>query len=129
MRLRRRTRPENLRAALVGALRRTAVIGVLAALGLGLSGLLVHTGTVRGVEAPGTSATTTPPVEVRQTERTETLMSVYDCSTHGLGTVVPAHAIVRRTGSGGVRLVTFDRGWAAYEGRLPGLELVAVCRR
>ena len=100
------------------------MLGVAAALGVGLSSLLVHTGVVSGIDARGTAVTATP----ADVDRTDELMSLYGCSTRGLGKVIPAHAIVRRTATGEVRLVSFDRGWAAYEGRLPGLELVAVCR-
>lgn len=66
-------------------------------------------------------------VAERQAERIATLSSRYDCSSSGLASgVIPAHAVVRVGDA--VRLTTFDRGWAAYEGTAPGT-LVSVCAR
>ncbi len=125
MRLRRHPRPASLRAALLGALRRTTLFGVFAAVGVALTTLFQAT-LVSDVQARGAGS----PVAVDpQMAHTDALMSAYQCSTRGLGQVVPAHAIVRRTATGGVRLVSFDRGWAVYEGKVPGVELLAVCRR
>ncbi|MBZ5735801.1 hypothetical protein K8Z61_15005 [Nocardioides sp. TRM66260-LWL] len=61
-----------------------------------------------------------------QAARVDRLMTRERCSPTGFGpSVIPARALLR-TGDGVVRVVSFDRGWAAYEGRAPGT-LVAVC--
>jgi hypothetical protein len=66
-------------------------------------------------------------VAERQAERVAALASRYDCSASGLvSDVIPAHAVVRVGDA--VRLTTFDRGWAVYEGKAPGT-LVSVCAR
>lgn len=54
------------------------------------------------------------------------LMEAERCSYTGFGAdVIPAKALLR-TDADTVEVVSFARGWAAYEGRRPGT-LVAVC--
>jgi len=126
VRLRRHPQPASLRVALKRALVRSVVIGIAALAGFAVSGVVVHANPYRTLEARGTTTRVVPDPDV---VRTEALMSRYACSTHSLGKAIPAHAIVRDAGTGHVRLVSFDQGWAAYQGRLRGTELVAVCRR
>lgn len=59
--------------------------------------------------------------------RIDALMAREDCSYTGFGSdVIPATALLR-TDAGKVRVVSFARGWAAYEGEATGT-LIAVCR-
>jgi hypothetical protein len=54
------------------------------------------------------------------------MIARFRCSTTGFaGREIPASALVRRDGV--VRHVSFEAGWAAYQGTRPGT-LVAVCR-
>ena len=54
------------------------------------------------------------------------LMEDHRCTTTGFPDgSVPASTLLRNR-EGQLRVVTFDRGWAAYQGDAPG-ELVAVC--
>ncbi|GAA4121896.1 hypothetical protein GCM10022215_27210 [Nocardioides fonticola] len=59
--------------------------------------------------------------------RIDALMVRERCSYTGFGAdVIPASALLR-TDRGDVRIVSFARGWAAYEGKASGT-LIAVCR-
>lgn len=59
--------------------------------------------------------------------RIDRLMAQQDCSYTGFGSdTIPATALLR-TGTEEVKVVSFARGWAAYEGHKPGT-LIAVCR-
>lgn len=56
----------------------------------------------------------------------EQLMTDHRCTTTGFPDgSVPASTLLRNR-EGQLRVVSFDRGWAAYQGDAPG-ELVAVC--
>ncbi|WP_205472673.1 hypothetical protein [Nocardioides sp. SYSU D00038] len=56
----------------------------------------------------------------------ERAMDDQRCSTSGFDRdVVPGSALIR-TPAGQVQVVSFDRGWAVYNGRRPGT-LIAVC--
>lgn len=100
------------RRLLLGGVKLAAVLAVAAVL----------TGTLAGGPSPSGS----PPDPTG--DRLERLMELHGCSTSGLedGTV-PASAVLRSR-AGALRMVDFDRGWAAYEGTQPGT-LVAVCAR
>jgi len=66
-------------------------------------------------------------VAEQQAHKVAALSAKYDCSSSGVaGGVIPAHAVVRVHDA--VRLTTFDKGWAIYEGKAPGT-LVSVCAR
>lgn len=52
------------------------------------------------------------------------LSEQYGCSTTGLGNTIPGGAII--TVDDTTSHVSFDRGWASYEGTAPGV-LVSVC--
>ena len=56
---------------------------------------------------------------------TQIMLREHDCQATGLPDEIPASAVIR-TATGDPRWVSFDRGWAAYEGTSPG-DLVAVC--
>lgn len=59
-------------------------------------------------------------------ERFARLSERLGCSRSGLADgVIPGSALINLDGS--LRAVTFDRGWASYEGRARG-SLAAVCR-
>ena len=54
------------------------------------------------------------------------LLERHRCSVTGFDRrTIPSHAIIR-TPAGQTRLVSFDRGWAVFNGEAAG-ELVAVC--
>lgn len=56
----------------------------------------------------------------------EQLMADHRCTTTGFPDgSVPASTLLRNR-EGQLRVVSFDRGWAAHQGTAPG-ELVAVC--
>ena len=109
----RRVPPHGLRVAL--ALVKTAILVVLAAAAIG------------GMLQPATTAAPQSDTTTGLATRIDHLMTRERCSYTGFGAgVIPARAILR-TGTDTVRVVSFARGWAAYEGRRPGV-LVAVCR-
>lgn len=119
-------------AAVGRAVRKSLALGLAIAAGLLVSGVLLRTGVASSlgvrVAADGArNATIAAPDP--QVTHTENLMGRFGCSTTGLGHTIPAHAIVRTSATGKVRLVSFSRGWAAYQGQVPGVELVAVCAR
>lgn len=98
---------------------RRRLLGV-AKLGVVVAIIAVVTGTLVGGTTPSRS-----PVDP-SSDRLARLMEVYDCSTTGLDEgVVPGSAVLRST-DGALRMVTFERGWAAYDGSGSGT-LVAVC--
>ena len=82
-----------------------------------------------GTQVAGTATTHTD--QTTSTDplaaRIDTLMEREHCSYTGFGPdVIPATALLR-TGTDVVRVVSFARGWAAYQGKAPGT-LIAVCR-
>jgi hypothetical protein len=84
---------------------------------------LVGVGAVGVLGAPDPAATPLDPAA----ERLDRLMERHRCSMSGLGEgVIPRSAIIR-VDDDPPRVVSFERGWASYEGRRPGT-LVAVCR-
>lgn len=85
--------------------------------------------TMLGSQIAGTSATRTEQTTSAETvtARIDQLMVQQDCSYTGFGAdVIPATALLRTT-TDDVRVVSFARGWAAYQGEKPGT-LIAVCR-
>lgn len=98
---------------------RRRLLGVVK-LGVVVAIIAVVTGTLVGGTTPSRS-----PVDP-SSDRLARLMEAYDCSTTGLDDgVVPGSAVLRST-DGALRMVTFERGWAAYDGSGSGT-LVAVC--
>jgi hypothetical protein len=56
------------------------------------------------------------------------LMQRFACSTDGYGDdVIPRSAIIRDDATGGLKVVSFARGWEIYTSDRAGLTLVAVC--
>ncbi|GHJ58402.1 hypothetical protein NOK12_09210 [Nocardioides sp. OK12] len=107
-----RPSPGPRRRLLLGAVKLGAVLAVVAVL----------TGTLTG--APSPSVAPSDPTS----DRLDRLMTLYGCSTAGLEDgAVPASAVLRSE-EGALRMVDFERGWAAYEGTASGT-LVAVCAR
>ena len=54
-------------------------------------------------------------------------IAAFECSTDGLGPdVIPSSALIR-TGSGTLKHVTFDRGWAVHTSSSSPAVLIAVC--
>lgn len=88
-------------------------------------GAVVTIGAAAHVQAGTTAAPSVVPTPVDT--GLDRLMADHRCSTSGFADgSIPAASILR-TSEGELRVVSFARGWAAYEGDLPG-ELVAVCR-
>ncbi|CAB4684399.1 MAG: hypothetical protein F2667_00135 [Actinobacteria bacterium] len=78
-----------------------------------------------GLHAQATPADQAP-VADPFADTVDQLMSANRCSFTGFGpTEIPASALLR-VSTDQVRVVSFERGWAAYEGTKPGT-LVAVC--
>ena len=85
--------------------------------------------TMLGTQVDGSPATRTEQTTSADvvTARIDALMVQQDCSYTGFGAdVIPATALLRTT-TDEVRVVSFARGWAAYQGEKPGT-LIAVCR-
>ncbi|MEP7738079.1 hypothetical protein ABKW28_10535 [Nocardioides sp. 31GB23] len=98
---------------------RRRLLGVVK-LGVVVAIIAVVTGTIVSGTTPSRA-----PVDPRS-DRLTSLMAAYDCSTTGLDDgVVPGSAVLRSP-EGALRMVTFERGWASYDGSRPGT-LVAVC--
>lgn len=70
------------------------------------------------------SAVTQAAAATRVNDAAAQLMAAHGCRRDGLPGAIPGSAVIRVDAT--VRLVSFDRGWAAHEGRAPGT-LVAVC--
>lgn len=86
-------------------------------------GAVITIGATAHVSAePATPTTPSPRVDTAL----EQLTADHRCTTTGFPDgSVPASTLLRNR-DGQLRVVTFDRGWAAYQGTAPG-ELVAVC--
>jgi hypothetical protein len=54
------------------------------------------------------------------------LMKRFDCSADGFGDGSTPRSAIIRNARGGLRVVSFDRGWRIYTGKHPHA-LVAVC--
>lgn len=64
--------------------------------------------------------------DVSAQARLDALMAAHDCSRSGFGSdVVPGSALIERDDE--IQHVSFDDGWAVYEGDATGA-LLAVCR-
>ncbi len=69
----------------------------------------------------------TSAAQERVAHKVQALSQEHHCSPDGLAPgVIPEHAVIRVGDA--VRLTTFDRGWASYQGEKPGA-LIAVCAR
>lgn len=103
------------------------------------AGAAIAVGVAVGADSPGAApAPTTGPAPIALPSAAPSPVGVdplaaqatrlgaaHGCSPYGLPDgVVPQHAVIRVGDD--VRLVSFDRGWAAYLGEAPGT-LVSVC--
>lgn len=128
-RLRRRAdAPATLGEALRCGLRRTVVVG-----SAGLAGLALVQVAFSGMVFGEVLAAPRDASYVEEQERSaayqaryEQLSARYDCSRTGLAPgEIPGSALLNLDGE--LHAVTFDRGWASYEGKAPG-SLASVCR-
>lgn len=107
-------RPCSLRGALKAGTTRAGAVLLAVAVAL--------VGGTAALDRAGTGRTPVEPVDPEVA-----LIAEKRCSATGFrNDETPASALIR-TFAGELRHVTFERGWAAYEGRAPGM-LVAVCR-
>ena len=128
----RAARPLTVGSAARKALLRTGAFGLGLAATFSVATVVASHGgldafaTVQDAEqvAPHSAATV---AAEQQAHKVAALATKFDCSASGLAPgVIPAHAVVRVHDA--VRLTTFDKGWAVYEGKAPGT-LVSVCAR
>ena len=104
-----------LRAAVHSVRTATTVAGLTLLVGFGAIGVIAEPQPTAPSERLGMSS---GPLE--------DMMQMNRCSFTGFDrTVIPSKAIVR-TPEGDTELVTFDRGWDVFSGKIAG-ELVAVC--
>lgn len=100
--------------------RRRAYVNALRSIGLGTV-VAVSIMVVEISSAPEDVTYQPSPVE----DRVASLVAANDCRVEGLGPdVIPGHAIADI--GAGPELVTFDQGWAIYEGTATGV-LYAIC--
>jgi hypothetical protein len=104
-------------------LRRRHVVRALDLVKGAVLGAVITIGATAHVSAePATPSTPAPQVD----RALEQLMADHRCTTTGFPDgSVPASTLLRNR-QGQLRVVSFDRGWAALQGTAPG-ELVAVC--
>lgn len=102
----------------------TALTSIRTALTAGALTLLVGLGAASVLSAPPSTGDQLG-LSV-QDEATSRVLERHNCSTTGFDAdVIPTTAVIRNA-SGRIKVVSFDHGWAVFNGERPG-ELVAVC--
>jgi hypothetical protein len=90
-------------------------------------GVLLSLVVVGGLQAASsTGGGTTDSVDDAYQRVVERAVTNHRCSYEGFGEGTPAASALIRTAGGNVRVVSFEKGWDVYNGKLPG-SLIAVC--